>query len=524
MALNLTCPRCGAPMVKATAYNGAPSEFWYKCSRAPQCNTYYNSFKPMSHQHAVLIDNHKLIGNFGGFGSAKTYTTRQLVYKQLFISQKATVLIGANVSSQYKQTIQREIEADIPKEFVKKYSVIDQYMELFNGSRLLYRPLDDVDKLRSMNLSAFFIIEGSEVDPEAWTQLKTRLRNMAASKNCGRDSFGRTVFKWFRGKGVVESNPDAGWIREDVLTKADVITQHGTSNSHYDASHENKDISVHISSSDANTFLPDGYIDTVCAGKPSWWVERYIYGSFEFANGLVCPKYKDAIVPSFEVPKDWVKLVGHDPGLVDASAFINIAVDDKQGIAYVYRDHQYHDMGVEELYKRWQTEVAWDIAPTAWYTRPVMDGKMHGRRMFTDKQTLDQMWAQYDVYFQPGHINVLDRVWRINTYLESGRLKIMDCCENLIREFKDYKWVVPKSGDTLKEKPVDKNNHSIDAMGFALMKLPEKPQNLMCGAYTGFGTLIGSRGPTTPQNPMWMFTDNSDADDDYGASAFEMEV
>ena len=504
MSLNLKCPRCGQPMVRCTAWSGAESEFWYKCSRAPKCNTYFNSFKPLPHQASVLSDNHKFILNAGGFGSAKTYTTRQLIYKQLFLSPKATVLVGANVMSQYEQTIKRELEADIPKEFVKKYNTQKQYMELQNGARIVYRPLDDVDKLRSMNLSAFFIIEGSEVSPDAFTQLKSRLRNMAAAHKSGK------TYDYFRGKGVVETNPDSGWVRSEMLDVSEVIKHHGTANKAYlPGPNPDKAVSTHISSSDANPYLPANYIRDLCAGKPKWWVDRYVYGSFEFANGLVCPKYKDAIVPTFTPPKEWVKLIGHDPGLIDASAFVNIAIDDKQGIAYVYRDHQYHDLGVAELYERWVKEIAYDINATEFYTQPVMDGKMHGRRMFTDKNTLDQMWASYGVHFQPGHIPVLDRVWRLNTYLETGRLKIMDCCENLLRELPEYKWAPCSLKGSSVEKPVDKNNHSIDAMQFALMELPEDPKKLILGAYTGFGSRLDTNRDAHKKQVMWMFSENN---------------
>lgn len=68
MALNLRCPRCGASMQKAIAWNGAESEFWFRCSRAPKCNTFYNSFKPLPHQEAVLNSSAKFILNAGGFG------------------------------------------------------------------------------------------------------------------------------------------------------------------------------------------------------------------------------------------------------------------------------------------------------------------------------------------------------------------------------------------------------------------------------------------------------------------------
>ena len=512
-------------MHKATAWNGSQSEWWYECDRAPACNTYFNSFKPMPHQYKVLQDNHKFILNAGGFASAKTYCTRQLVYKQIFLNPKGTILIGANVSSQYEQTIKRELEGDIPKAFVKSYSAQKQTMEFYNGCRVLYRPFDDVDKLRSMNLSAWFMIEGSEVNPEAFTQLKSRLRNMNAAVTTGTKSDGTPIYEFFRGKGVVESNPEQGWLREEFLDVADDIQQHGTASAKYEPDPNKRDeaISVHISSSDSNKYLPPNYIRDLCRNKPDWWIERYIYGSFEFANGLCCPDWKDNIVPAFDPPAEWVRLISHDPGLVDPSAFVNAAVDDKNGIVYIYRDLQYKDLSVPELYERWQKEIAFDIKPGQLYTQPIMDGKMHGRRMFTDKKTLDGMWAELGVFFQPGHIPVKDRIWRMNAYFKSGRVKIMDNCENLKREFKDYKYKVPKPGQPYKEEPYDRNNHSIDAFSWILMKLPADPHNLMCGAYNRFGEDLTTKPEDIRKaNALWMFSEDT-TEDDY-ASAWDMEV
>lgn len=523
MSTNLKCPRCGCEMHKAIAWSGSLSEFWYECDRAPACNTYFNSFKPQPHQYSVLQDNHTIIGNFGGYGSAKTYATRQSIYKQAFLSPGATILVGANVSSQYEQTIKKELEADIPKAFVRDYNKMKQYMELYNGSRILYRPLDDVDKLRSMNLSAWYIIEGSEVLDEAFTQLKTRLRNMAAAVPDGYKEVNGTLipnYKYFRGVGMVESNPDSGWIRNDMVLCADSIKYHGSALQRYKPG-ENADpqIGVHISATNCNTYLPDGYIERNSANKPKWWIERYIYGSFEFANGLCCPKFKDNIVPSFEIPPDWVRLIAHDPGLVDPSAFVCVAVDQRHGIAYAYRDIQVKDAGVEQLAQVYWSQVAFDITHGQLYCQPIMDGKMFGRRMFTDKQTLDQMWAQYGVYFQPGHISVKDRLWRLNTYFEEGRLKIFNTCDNLIRELGDYKYKPQKLNQPVREEPIDRNNHSIDCLQWICMKLPERPGNLIYGAYNERGEdLTKPQAHTTIWCPQL-----SDTNDTYTDNMWDME-
>lgn len=498
-------------MHKAIAWSGNESEFWYTCDRAPACNTYFNSLRPMDHQYSFLKDGHRFKLNAGGFGSAKSYATREFIYKQMFMSPGGQVLVGANIQAQYEQTIKKEIEADIPKAFVKAYSQQKQYMELWNGSRILYRPFDDPGKLRSLNLSAFVIIEASEVDKDIFVQLKSRLRNMKAAIYEGLSSEGVPKYSHYRGQGIAESNPENGWLREEFLDAADEIHQHGTAMVKYEPKPEKRDtsISVHISSTDANKYLPETYIQDLTRNKPQWWIDRYLFGSFEFANGLVIPKWKDCIIPAFDPEPNWVRILAHDPGIVDASAWVIIAIDDKEGIVYVYRDLQYHDLSVDELYEHYMREIAWDLRPTQLYTQPIMDPKFYGRRNITDKQTYDKMWAQKGIFFQPGHVNVDDRVFRLDNYVKSGRLKIMNNCSNLIRELPEWKWQVSKSGE-YKQKPVDKNNHSIDALTWTLMKLPEDPRDLMYGAYTGFGANLSERDKRTTQQRIedLVFTDS----------------
>ena len=189
--MKLRCPRCGAPLVQTEAMSGAPSEFWLECTK---CNAYVNTYKPQPHQEAVHRDPHLYVGNFGGYGTGKTLTSRQEIYKHCFLTPNANVLVCANIAAQYEQTIKRDIENDLPKRFVKHVSIQKGYIDLINGARIMFRPLDDVDKLRSLNLSMFVMVEASEIDPEAFQQLKTRLRNLAASKP-KKDMAGNTIYK-----------------------------------------------------------------------------------------------------------------------------------------------------------------------------------------------------------------------------------------------------------------------------------------------------------------------------------------
>jgi hypothetical protein len=96
----------------------------------------------------------------------------------------------------------------------------------------------------------------------------------------------------------------------------------------------------------------------------------------------------------------------------------------------------------------------------------------------------------FGIAFQPGHISVDARVFRTNTYLESGKVEIFDTCTYLIDELRDYKFPPKKIGDSYskaQDKPVDKNNHAINPLEWICMALPADPAKLMYGAYDRYG-------------------------------------
>ena len=495
--MKLRCPRCGAPLVQTEAMSGAPSEFWLECTK---CNAYVNTYKPQPHQEAVHRDPHLYIGNFGGYGTGKTLTSRQEIYKHCFLTPNANVLVCANIAAQYEQTIKRDIENDLPKRFVKHVSIQKGYIDLINGARIMFRPLDDVDKLRSLNLSMFVMVEASEIDPEAFQQLKTRLRNLAASKP-KKDSAGNTIYKtldngaevpvvdaeWRR--GLIESNPDSGWIRNDVLLASESIETHGHTLEQLKAPEDRQDvhISSHVASTDVNAYLPENFISELCKNKPGWWVNRYIFSSFSYSEGLVYPSAPNCIVETFEVPTAWKRLIAADYGLHDDFVYLYGAVDETNGICYIYKEIRTNNKNIEQLAKLFHTESA-DIPMGGMYTAPILDPKSGAKRDYNKKSLYDH-FLDYNIAFQPGYINVDARVFRTNTYMESGRLKIMDCCTGLIHELEDYRFPPKRLGVSTKkqDKPMDKNNHGINPLEWICMALPADPGKLYYGVYDSTG-------------------------------------
>lgn len=521
------CPRCGAKLVPTIAITGAPSTDWLECSN-PVCNTYVDMYHPMPHQTSVHEDSHRIIGNFGSYGTGKTKTSEKEMEKHIFLTPNANILLGANITSQYEQTLLRDFEKSFPLAFLKSRSVQKGYLDFVNDARLMLRPFDDPDKLRSNNYSMVIMLEASEINADAYHQLKTRLRNTAATNPA-------THSDWR--KLICESNPDSGWIRTDVLLVSSRITQHGKyAKESYkeiqDPLNIDENISSHIASTDVNYHLPKDYIKVNSKNKPHWWVKRFLHGSFAFAEGLVYPNAVKCIVPTPRdsegkplTPKhfpDWKILVSHDYGLMDEATFVYAAVDKKRNKLIVYKVDHTNNAPLKDLAHLFK-KGSEDIMFGQLYTTPIIDPKNNKRDY--DKKDLISHYQDYGITFKPGHVNVEARIIRLNDYIEAGCLEIWDCCDFLITEIKDYKFK-PKSLDDKESKnqPIDARNHAINALEWIAMELPANPNRLSLTGYDEYGRPLDETEEKTKKED-WHFADN-DTTNDYefdDAGLFESE-
>ena len=500
------CPRCSHPLQNTQAQTGQ-SEFWLECSNK-ECNTFVCTYIPQPHQALFHRDTHRITANFGGYGSGKTTTSRMELEKHILITEAGTSLVGANVSSQYEQTIQREFNADFPKAFITHYNNQKSYADFENGHRLMYRPFDDPNKLRSYNLTSWIILEASEVKEESYTQLKTRLRNTAAV-TYQQDENGETIYReggagqlvpvvdkdWRR--GIIESNPSAGWIKTDVLSCSDEIYKHGDIRDIYTLIPEEQDrmLSTHVTATTANAYLPDDFIEMQSKNKAMWWVERYIYGSFLYADGLVYPSATKYFCSSFEIPKHWKRICAFDYGLADHSCFLFAAIDMTNNLLYFYKEVYVNNRSVGEL-ARFFKEATEDIPLGGWVCSPIIDPKSGPRRDY-DKRTLSDNFLDYGISFMPGQVNREARVFRLNTYLEDGRIRIMDTCPNFLGQIRELKFRQNPGSTTSpwRNEPEDKNDHAVVCAEWICMELPKDPAKLMFGVYGKDGNVFKEDDP-----------------------------
>ena len=512
------CPRCYSKLRPTISISGAPSTDWLECSN-PVCNTFVDMYHPMEHQRSVHEDSHRIIGNFGSYGTGKTKTSEKEMEKHIFLTPNANILLGANITSQYEQTLLRDFEKSFPQAFLKGRSVQKGYLDFINDARLMLRPFDDPDKLRSNNYSLVIMLEASEINADAFHQLKTRLRNNAATHY---DPQTQTMYDWR--KLICESNPDSGWIRTDVLLVSSQITQHGKfAQDSYDNALDpmsiDPSISSHVASTDVNHYLPADYIQVNSKNKPIWWIKRFLHGSFAFAEGLVYPNAVNCIVKTPRDPDgnpltpkhfpDWKVLIAHDYGLMDEATFVYAAVDKKRNKLIVYRVDHTNNAPLKDLVALFQ-KGAKDINFGQLYTTPIIDPKNNKRDY--NKKDLISHYQDYGITFKPGHVNVDARIVRLNDYIEAGCLEIWDCCDFLITELKDYKFK-PKTLDDkdAKNVPIDARNHAINALEWIGMELPANPNKLSLTGYDEYGRPIDPE-EGEQQEEVWQLSDDDESD------------
>ena len=524
------CPRCRSKLERAEAISGNNSAFWLRC---PHCNTYVDTYIPQPHQAMLHADQTRYKGNFGGYGSGKTLTDQKELMKHLLITEDGVALVGANITAQYEQTIKRELESDVPKEFVSKQSVKDQYIDFENNARLMFRPLDDPGKLRSLNLTMFLIVEGSETDNETYTQLKTRLRGQWAIVYERDEDGNRIVLKDENGKpilnkygleeyvikhdwrsGIVESNPDSGYIRSEILMPANDIHQFGF-NEEYDREGIQIDpmTAAYVTATLNNKFLPSDYMNSF-DNKPAWWRKRYLYGSFQYAEGLVYPEYSDTLVDPFDIPSHWLRMIAFDYGLSDDAAFIYAAIDPDTGMVYIYKELTTNNVDIDGLTKIY-FEGKKDIPDGGMAYPPIIDPKSGPKRDYNKKSLIDH-FLEHGIYFEPGVVSVDTRVLQANAYIRSGKVKIFKTCVELIKELREYKYPEKTLDSSPKNanKPIDKNNHRINPFEWILARLPQDPTKVLQGVYNNSGMSFAEYDDGSNKNVPWQLDTGSNAFDE----------
>ena len=440
------------------------------------CNSAIILYKPLPHQQLYHQDTHTFKAIFGAYGSGKTTTaTIELIRHALAVPYGMSAMLAPTMQM-LQETSYATLLQYLPHTFIE-HEVKTRGKEeiiLTNGHKILLLPSNSADKLRSLNLSAFYLEEASNAKYEVFSELTARTRNRAAIQN-GRN----------RLLGIICSNPDVGWVRTEILHKSDEVIAADDRVYPKDEEQYNPFMSTHLHSSYQNTYLDPDFQVRISRGKPDWWVARYIHGSFDYAEGLVYPTFAKAIVDPFVVPMHWKRLFSVDFGLRDPTVMLAAAVDPVENKIYLYDEYYKAESPVNENAKAMK-EILSQVPAGLIYGQIIADPAGAKRSGATRRSYFDY-YAEYGLWFQEGNNNIDAGIAKVFTYFALGKLKIMSNCINTIREGRAYKYQDNQLDQQKNrgEKPVDANNHAMDALRYMLMELPDDPENLANEVYAG---------------------------------------
>ncbi len=144
-------------------------------------------YAPLPSQKRFHESTARIKGFSGPIGSGKSQALCHEALKLAYLNAGRTGLIGAPTYPMLRDATQAALfevmrQSGIPFEFNKAEN---QAVLLDTDSRILFRSLDEYERLRGTNLAWFGVDELTYASEEAWVRLEGRLRDAQAARLCG---------------------------------------------------------------------------------------------------------------------------------------------------------------------------------------------------------------------------------------------------------------------------------------------------------------------------------------------------
>lgn len=451
------CLHCGAMEFKLPDHNGV----WVPLKRQGQ-------FLESTHKNALYV---------GGVGSGKTMVG---CFKAILKTQEhpdGMGLIGAQIFPQLRDATMHTFWQVCPeilmwkKSKEKAFNKSDGILTMDNGFQILFRPLDDEGKLRSLNLVFFWIDEASEVSKDIFLMLQSRLRSMQG-------------YRWYEDEdnneaahqGWVTSNPNGrDWLHEIFVAESDP--------DYYWINAPTKE----------NKYLPKGFEAGLRKKWPESWVRRFLDGSFDAFEGQIYPMIEENTHQArhYEyledgihmIPAGWPVFVSLDHGYTNPTAVGFFTIDP-------FGRHILFD----EIYET-QKPVSWHAAeirrkleswkvPFDYVQDWLIDPSTRGQRGTEGKDVMQEYHDQ-KIPFRPANNKVQAGILQVVEYLMPEPLSspepdlphfiIHPRCVNSWREMGGYRWKPQTSTakENEPEAPLKKNDHCPDMIRYHFMEQPK---------------------------------------------------
>jgi phage terminase large subunit-like protein len=227
---------------------------------------------------------------------------------------------------------------------------------------------------------------------------------------------------------------------------------------------------------DDNPFLSAAQRDKALEGYSSAELQARKKGRFVHFAGMIYPEFDrhTHVIPEREIPEGAFVYVGIDPGTRVMAAVVWAYVE-TDGRIIVFDELGLQGETVQSVAKHIHIinakHGAAAIKPRAYVIDPSARNVEH-----ISGRSIQREFADHGIYVVLGQNAVPAGINRVKERLESGKLLIMANCQQLIDEFRKYRWATPgRSENDPKEKPVKQDDHLLDALRYVVQHRPYGP-------------------------------------------------
>lgn len=363
---------------------------------------------------------------YGGAGSGKSvFIAQKLLFKAL--NDKRKVLIVRKTLNSQKDSCWRLILEQLSQWQIRglcKVRITDYAIELPNGSSLLFKGLDDSERIKSIvGITDIWIEEATELIEEDFDQLDLRLRARASNLQM-----------------FVSFNP---------ISKVNYVYRK------WFAQEPGEDTLVVKTTYKDNRFLPEEYIKSLekrIHTNPTYY-KIYALGEFCSLDKLV---YNNWRVEAFEPPADGKLIVGLDFGFTnDPTAIVaSIVKGDDIFVFKEYTGTGKTNQQIAEIITSMGFAKSTIIADSA---EPKSVAEIRKCGILRIKESAK------------GKDSIIHGIQRLQGY----NLIVHPSCQNIITELENYSWIKDKATGEYTNKPIDMFNHSLDALRYSLQALDQ---------------------------------------------------
>lgn len=164
------------------------------------------AYEPLPSQREFHACQERFKGFSGPIGSGKSQALCQEAIKLSYLNPGRLGLLGAPTYPMLRDATQATLfeildSNDVPFEHNKAENILVLHD---TGSRILFRPVDEFERLRGTNLAWFGIDELTYTQEAAWLRLEGRLRDPKAGRLCGFAVWTPKGFDWVYRKFVLK--------------------------------------------------------------------------------------------------------------------------------------------------------------------------------------------------------------------------------------------------------------------------------------------------------------------------------